>query len=94
MTIHAAYKLIRDMELGNDNNGKRSAAAHIKAAKTLLSEENFTLLDQLGGDVGDHVNKALEMYMRWLHGQEGASQPDLEPRLGQDVDTERVQRRS
>jgi hypothetical protein len=73
MTIHKAYKQIRDMELGIDDNGKRQAAAHIKAAKTLLSEENFAALDQLGGNLGGYVNKALEMYRRWLQGQEGAS---------------------
>ena len=73
MTINKAYKLIRDMELGNEDNGKKVAAARIRAAKTLLSEENFAFLDQLGGNVGDHVNKALEVYMQWLKGQESAS---------------------
>jgi hypothetical protein len=61
ITINRAYKLIRDMELGNDGNGKKFAAARIRAAKTLLSEENFAFLGQLGGDVGNHVNKALEV---------------------------------
>ncbi len=70
MTINKAYKLIRDMELGEDDSEKKWSAAHIKAAKTLLSEENFAILQELGGDVGDHVNKALEVYMRWLEEKE------------------------
>ncbi len=70
MTINKAYKLIRDMELGEDDTEKKMSAAHIKAAKTLLSEENFAILQELGGDVGVHVNKALEVYMRWLREQD------------------------
>jgi hypothetical protein len=91
MSINKAYKLIRDMELGHEDNGKKLAAARVRAAKTLLSDENFASLDQLGGDVGDHVNKALEMYMGWLQGQEGASELQSEPAIGQELDTERAQ---
>lgn len=86
MGINKAYKLIPDMELGNDENGKRSATAHIKAAKTLLSQENFAFLDELDGDVGVHVNKALEVYMRWLHGQDGPSVSYIEPTFVEDAD--------
>ncbi len=32
--------------------------------------------------LGDHVNKALEMYMRWLQDQEGVPVPGLSPALG------------
>jgi hypothetical protein len=91
MSINKAYKQIRDMELGNEENGKRSAAAHIKTLKTLLSEENFASLQQLGGVVGDRLNKAWEVYMRWVQGQEDEAVPELEPRTGQHVDTDRVQ---
>jgi hypothetical protein len=88
MSINRAYKRIRDVELGNDGNGKKQAAAQIKAAKTLLTEDNLAFLDQLGGDVGGHVNKALEMYMRWIQGQEGASPPELERGIGYEVQPE------
>jgi hypothetical protein len=73
ITINRAYKLIRELELGNDENGTRLAAAHIKAAKTLWREENFAVLRELDGDVGDHVNKAWEVYLEWLKGKEGAA---------------------
>jgi hypothetical protein len=66
MTINRAYKLIRDMELGNDSNGKRLAAAHIKTLNALLREENFAVQEELGGDVGGHVNQAWEVYVWWL----------------------------
>ncbi len=72
MTVNKAYKLIRDMELGTEESEKRLAAARIKAARTLLSDENFAVLQELGGDVGDHMNKALEMYMRLLREQDRA----------------------
>lgn len=94
MGINKAYKQIRDMELGNDDNGKRSAATHIKAAKTLLTKENFAVLDQLDGDIGDHMNKALEMYMRWLQGQESVLPAEHEPVDRQEGEMERIEARA
>jgi hypothetical protein len=47
-----------------------SRSVALKAAKALFTEENFAILQELGGDVGTHANKALEVYMRWLREQD------------------------
>jgi hypothetical protein len=70
MSINKAYQLVLDREMRQEEAEKKASAAHIKAADTLLSEENFAFLEQLGGDVSDHVNKALEMYKQRLQEQE------------------------
>jgi hypothetical protein len=93
MRINTAYKLIHDMELGNDDNCKRLASGHIKAAKALLSEENFAVLEELGGDMGEHVDRALEVYMWWLQGQGGAAAPDYQLGTGQAPAPRRIEGR-
>jgi hypothetical protein len=45
-------------------------AAPVKPLKIAFSRENLAFLQALDGNVGDHVNKAIEMYMRWLREKE------------------------
>lgn len=89
MIIRKACKLIRDMELGHDENGNGQAAAHIKAAKTLSSEENFALLDQLGGDVRDLMNMAWDVFMRWRQGDEVSPNWSASPALVETLNSNR-----
>jgi hypothetical protein len=74
MTIHKAWKMIRDMELGEDEN--KHSAAHTSAAKKLLTEENFEKLKGLPGDIHEKMNAAVEFFMRSLHDKESATDPD------------------
>jgi len=63
--INKAYKLIRDMELGEDEKTSRRklTAAQIKVVKSMLSEENFTGLEALSDDLGSLLNQAVEQFI-------------------------------
>jgi hypothetical protein len=74
MTIHKAWKMIRDMELGEDEN-KRNAA-HTRLAKKVLTEENFERLKELPGDMFENINAAVELYLRSLHDRERPPDPE------------------
>ncbi|MBM3301912.1 MAG: hypothetical protein FJY85_18410 [Deltaproteobacteria bacterium] len=79
MKINKAYNLIRDMEKGEDEeekSRKKLLASQIKAAKILFTEENFAILKELGGDVGSHVNQAIEIYVHWLQDKERTEEPE------------------
>ena len=54
------------MEKEKELRDENSPVAHIKPLKIQFSEENFAFLQGLDGDVGAHVNKAIEIYIRWL----------------------------
>jgi hypothetical protein len=94
LSINRAYKLIRDMEQGKDNSRKGSSVARVKAGKFVVSEENFGLLKELGGDLSAHVNVAIEMYIRWLQDQKSALPPEQEPGIRQVREPEAVTGRS
>lgn len=70
--INRAYNLVRVMEQGQDEEKRRKkhSAAQVKAVKSVQSEDNFAIVKEWGGDVGTHVNKAMEMYIRWLQDRE------------------------
>jgi hypothetical protein len=74
MTIHKAWKMIRDMELGEDEN-KRNAA-HTRAVKKVLTEENFERLKELPGDMFENINAAVDLYLRSLHDTERGTGPE------------------
>jgi len=74
MGINSAYSMIREMLLGKDEN-KRNAA-HTRAAKKLFTEENFERLNELPGDLHEHANAALELYLRSLNEKERAPDPE------------------
>jgi ParB family chromosome partitioning protein len=74
MTIHKAWKMIRDVQVGKDDN-KRNAA-HTSAAKKLLTEENFEVLKALGGDIYEKINAAIEYYRSSLNGTERVPDPE------------------
>ncbi len=63
LTISEAYNLIRKMELGDEGNKAKSVAARIKAARTLLTEENLTALRDLEVDVRWLVNYGVELLL-------------------------------
>jgi len=63
MSINKAYNLIRKMEQGETEDKDKSAAARIKAAKTLLTEENFFVLQAMGDDLGALLNAAVERFI-------------------------------
>lgn len=69
MSINKAYKLIRDMELGREDNGERLSRAHIKAAKTLFTAENFAALQELDGNLRSLVNLAVARFINGLREQ-------------------------
>jgi len=75
MGINNAYSMIRDMELGKDEN-KRNSAADTKAAKRLLTEENFERVSKHGGDVCIIINAALEFYLPTLDNEEPSDDRD------------------
>jgi len=68
MKISKPYKLIRDMELGVDEEKSRRkfSAAQIKAVKMVLSEDNLIGLEALGGDLGSLLNQAVEQFISSL----------------------------
>jgi len=61
--------MVREMELGKQEN-TRNRAADTRAAKRLLAEEIFERLNELPGDLHEHANAALEMYLRSPHDKE------------------------
>jgi hypothetical protein len=72
ISINKAYKLIRDRELGEDEEKcrRKLSAAQIKAAKALLADEHLRALNELGGDLTSHINRAVEEYLlRWLESE-------------------------
>jgi len=62
MGIHKAWTMICDIELGKDEN-TRNSAADAKAAKRLLTEENFEKLKKRRCDMCTIINAALEFYL-------------------------------
>ena len=54
--------LIRKTELRADE-ATRNSAPEMKAAKTLFTEENPGRLAELGGDLREHANTAIEEYI-------------------------------
>jgi hypothetical protein len=74
MTIHKAWKMIRDMELGEDEN--KQNAAHTRLAKKLFTEENFERLEALPGELHEHANAAIELYLRALDDDERGPDPE------------------
>ena len=83
MRINRAYKLIRDMEQEKDRSRVDSSAARVKAGKFVVSEENFAILKELGGDLSTHLNIAIEMYIRWVLEQKSTLPPKQEPGMRQ-----------
>jgi hypothetical protein len=70
-SINKAYKLIRDMEIGEaDAKGKtKLTKGQIKAVKSVLSEENFIALEAMGDDLGSMLNLAVEQFINgWASG--------------------------
>jgi hypothetical protein len=62
--------------------------AQVKPVKIRFSEENFAFLEQLDGDLGTHVNMAVEMYIRRLREQDSAYPPECEQEVCQDAEQE------
>jgi len=77
--INKAYKLIRDMEIGEDEEKSRRklSKAQIKAMRSVLSEENFIGLEAFGGDLGSMLNQAVERFLSSL--QERRRGQEYEP---------------
>jgi ParB family chromosome partitioning protein len=61
--IEKAYRMVREMELGKEEN-TRNRAADTRAAKRLLAEEIFERLQELPGDMHEKINAAVELYLR------------------------------
>jgi len=74
-SINSAYSMIREMLLGKDEN-KRNSAADTKAAKRLLTEENFERARKHGGDLCIIINTALGSYLDSLDNDELGHDPD------------------
>jgi ParB-like chromosome segregation protein Spo0J len=74
LTINKAYKLIRDMELGEDQEKSRRklSKAQVNVVKSVLSEENFAHLEAMGDDLGALLNLAVEQFIRGLRSRERA----------------------
>lgn len=70
MSINKAYNQMREIEKTEENRGESSSPAHVRPLKIRFSAEAFAILEQLGGDLGTQVNKAVEMYIRWLQDKE------------------------
>ena len=77
VTIYKAYKLIRDMELGEDEKKSRRklSPAQIKVVKSVLSEENFFGLEAMGDDLGSLLNLAVEQFVKRLERKKERMQP-------------------
>jgi len=58
ISINKAHSMIRDMQLGKDEN-TRNRAADTEAAKRLFTEENFERLKELPGNMYEKVNAAV-----------------------------------
>jgi len=76
MSINKAYKLIRDMEIGEDEEKSRRklSAAQIKAVKAVLSEDNLIGLEALADDLGSLLNQAVEQFIS-SQGDKGHDEP-------------------
>jgi len=74
MGINSAYSMIREMQLGEDENKRNTA--HTKAAKRLLTEENFESLKKHRGDMCKIINAALEFYLPTLDNEEPSDDRD------------------
>jgi hypothetical protein len=72
LTINKAYKLIRDMELGEDQEKSRRklSKAQVKVVKSVLSEENFADLEAMGDDLATLLNLAVEQFIKGLRDNE------------------------
>ena len=70
MTINTAYKRVLGNEKRKNTEEGGSRKSRAKASKTVISQENLARLNELGGELDAHVNKALEMYVRSLHEEE------------------------
>jgi hypothetical protein len=72
--INKAYKLIRDMELGEDEqkSGRKLSKAQVKVVKSVLSEENFADLEAIGDDLATLLNLAVEQFISGLRDKERA----------------------
>ncbi len=63
ISINMAHKLIRDMELGTEKSKEEVSAARVKAAKSVLSEENLAALEELDGNLCSLINLAVEQFV-------------------------------
>jgi len=72
LSINGAYNKICKMRQGKESSEENPSTRQTRTAKITFSEENFTILKELSGDVGTHVNRALEIYVRWLRDKERA----------------------
>ena len=66
ISINKAYKLVGDMELGTEKSEEELSAAPFKAAKSVLSVENFAASKELDGNLCSPVNLAVEKFVNWL----------------------------
>lgn len=64
VTINKAYNAT--VEKAKGESKEKSSSAKIKATKIQLTDKNMSVLNELGGDIHDHVNKAIEGYLRYL----------------------------
>lgn len=80
MTINKAYKLIRGMELGaeEEKSRRKISAAQMKAVKSVLSEENFVGREAMSDDLGSLLNIAVEQFISGLQGKEHAEIPEAD----------------
>jgi len=72
LSINGAYNKICKMKQGEGLGKESSSDGHRKGERITFSEENYSLSKELGGDVSIHVNRAVEMYVRWLRDKEQA----------------------
>jgi len=70
LSINGAYNKICKMKQGKEYNGENPSTRKTRTARITFSEESYALLKELGGDVGTHVNKPMEMYVGWLQEKE------------------------
>jgi len=62
------------MKQGKEKSGGNPSGRRTRTARITFSEENYTILKELGADVGTHVNKAIEMYVRWIQDKESGEE--------------------
>jgi len=72
LSINGAYNKMCKTKHGKDSSVENPSTRQTRTARITFSEENFAILKELGGDVGTHVNKAVEMYVGWLREKESA----------------------
>ncbi|MBI5568595.1 MAG: MerR family transcriptional regulator [Desulfomonile tiedjei] len=71
LTINRAYNLIVK---GAKDEAKKAREAKRRAAKLLLNDENLTRLQAIDGSLEDHINAAVETYLRRLGRKKGRMQ--------------------